>query len=428
VTERRVAKRPERAAITQEAWRSPHRIEVTRVRHRGTRRNVVRAGLATLSACLVSCSPGDSSNGLEAPLGGPKVVALLVTPKVIRDFEDPVPSVSAFFDHYAPLIKPASNTIIVVAVGNTEHILQYRGSDHWDDPVSWAWFTEFRENPDPRPLDYHGVSRILNAFRSEARRRRLDVVIFDQIDQGREFAETRWKDLRHPECLDRDFRDAFRVWQPLRPDAFEYVSAPGGIIEGTLCGDFLMDQASVYVSDLAFDGLLFHNQLGTRGQWLPTFGPGWSPWESAAIQHFVDRARERMGTRQLVWFDSYNPVAVEFSTWSWPRTAYGAFDYILAAGFAVITETDRYRANLRSKLDLSPPVPVLATLDYVDPWYEYNSATAFPAESERLEEIALLHRNEIAGVFLFGHDERGDLIPARLWEDFSDQFWGVKRQ
>ena len=354
-----------------------------------------------------------------------EVVVILVTPKLIRDFEDPLPSVSAFFDHYGPLVQRASKTIVILAVGNTEHMFQYRGSDHWDDPVSWARFTEFRENPDERPLDYYGISRILNAFRSEAERRSLDIALYDQVDQGREFAETRWKDLRHSECLDRDFEDAFRVWQPMRADSFEYVTAPGGIAEGTLCGDFMIDQASVYMSDLSFDGLLFHNQLGTRGHWLPDFGPGWTPWESAAIQRFVDRARERMGERELIWFDSYNPVPVEFSTWSWPSTAYGAFDYILASGFAVITETDRYRANLRSKLDLSPSVRVLATLDYADPWYFYNSATAFPDESERLEEIALQHRSEIAGFFLFGHDEKGDLIPSRLWRDFSDRFWGV---
>ena len=86
-----------------------------------------------------------------------------------------------------------------------------------------------------------------------------------------------------------------------------------------------------------------------------------------------------------------------------------------------------YRANLRSKLDLAGGVPVLATLDYADPWYSYNSATAFPEESELLEVIALEHRREIEGVFLFGHDEQGELIAEPLWRDFADRFWGRDR-
>ena len=213
----------------------------------------------------------------------------------------------------------------------------------------------------------------------------------------------------------------------MRPDAFEYASAPDGIVEGTLCGDFMIDQADRYLTDLGFDGLLFGNQLGTRGHWVPEFGPGWTVWESQAIQRFADLADERLGEHQLMWFDSYNPVHVEFATWSWPPGAYPAFDHILAAGFAVITDTRRYRANLRSKLDLAGGVPVLATLDYADPWYSYNSATAFPEESELLEVIALEHRREIEGVFLFGHDEQGELIAEPLWRDFADRFWGRDR-
>ena len=56
-------------------------------------------------------------------------------------------------------------------------------------------------------------------------------------------------------------------------------------------------------------------------------------------------------------------------------------DYILAAAFCVITWPERYEDNLASKLRLMHRPPVLATLDYVDPWYTYDSMTEYAEES-----------------------------------------------
>jgi hypothetical protein len=126
-----------------------------------------------------------------------------------------------------------------------------------------------------------------------------------------------------------------------------------------------------------------------------------------------------------MWFDSYNRVQVEHDTWSFPSDGYGYFDYIMASGFCVITETGRYLDDLKSKLALPNHPPILATLDYVDPWYTYNSMTAFPEESKRLEDIAVQYRDRIGGLVFFANDEVGGLVPAQLIASFAARFYGA---
>lgn len=53
-------------------------------------------------------------------------------------------------------------------------------------------------------------------------------------------------------------------------------------------------------------------------------------------------------------------------------------DYVLAAGFCVITFHERYIQSLRSsKLTLRLHPKILAMLNYVDPWYDDNSKDDF---------------------------------------------------
>src|SRR5205809_6917044 len=99
-----------------------------------------------------------------------------------------------------------------------------------------------------------------------------------------------------------------------------------------------------------------------------------------------------------MWFDSYNNRQVERDTWSFPTDGYRSFDYLIAAGVCVITITERYIDNLNSKLHLTGGPRVLATPDYVDPCYTYNSISAYPTESARLEAIATAIRATIEGI------------------------------
>ena len=116
-----------------------------------------------LSGAVLSCS--DTTMAM-----GPKTVVLFATPKIISDFANSEVDVNQFLDHYEPLISRASETIVIFAVGNSEHILEYRGKDYWDDGVEWARHTGF---PSLRPvseqaLNYHQVEEIVRAFKSRA--------------------------------------------------------------------------------------------------------------------------------------------------------------------------------------------------------------------------------------------------------------------
>ena len=194
-------------------------------------------------------------------------------------------------------------------------------------------------------------------------------------------------------------------------------------MEGTQCGEFLADQVAHYTTDLGFDGILYGNQLGTRGRWWPGNGPGYSDAEAAAILAFFEYSKRALGDKELMWFDSYNNRQVERDTWSFPTDGYRSFDYLIASGFCVVTFTERYLDDLNSKLQLTGGPRVLATLDYVDPWYTYNSMTSFPVESARLETIATGYRDRIDGIVFFANDQNGTLVPRQVIESFAERFY-----
>jgi hypothetical protein len=99
----------------------------------------------------------------------------------------------------------------------------------------------------------------------------------------------------------------------------------------------------------------------------------------------------------------------------------------MVSGFAVITFPERYIDNLDSKLPLRGPTRLLATLDYVDPWYFYNSMTEFPAESMRLEQIAIAYRDQVDGIVFFANDHEGVPVPRHLIESFARRFFDGRR-
>lgn len=352
----------------------------------------------------------------------PQTVTLLVTPKMLADFGHPEIDIEQFLLHYEPLIARASETIVIFAVGNSDHILTYRGPGYLNDAVEWARFTDGRP-VSFRSLSYAQIENIVRVFKSTASAKGFKIKIFDQVDPGNEFTDNPFKYLRHSECMDLTWM-SFDIRGRLRKDSEVYATARSGTVEGTLCGSFLVDQANAYLRDLGFDGLMYGNQFGTRGRWLPDNGPGYSLAEATAIHDFLDYSRRILAEKELMWFDSYNNVDVERTTFSFPRDGYHYFDYIVAAGFCVISFPDRYVDDLRSKLALTDRHRVLATLDYVDPWYTYNSMTSYPDESARLEQIAIAYRSQIDGIVFFANDEMGSLVPRPLVESFARRFFG----
>lgn len=361
------------------------------------------------------------TTALPAATRPPQAVVLLITPKAIPDFEQPAAGVAAILQRYAPLTTRAAETIIIFAVGNSEHVLMYRGTEHWNDAIEWARYTEGLPVSD-RVLDYRDVDRIVKEFKAQGQAAGLTLKVYDQVDQGVEFALEFWKLDRHPECFSLEW-ESFDIRGAMKADPYPYASAPEGVGDGKNCGRFLIEQTAAYMRDLGFDGVLYANQLGTRGHWLPDNGPGHSSAEENAIRDFLTYSRQTFADRELMWQDSYNNVAVERATWSFPTDAYNRFDYLIASGFAVVTFTGRYKDNLDSKLALPNRPRVLATIDYVDPWYLYKTMHEFREESEWLERIAIERRYIVDGVFLFANDDTGALIPSPLISSFADRFF-----
>jgi hypothetical protein len=353
----------------------------------------------------------------------PASVVLFATPKMLADFENPRSGVAAFLQHYEPLTRRASEVIVIFAVGNSEHMLSYRGPAYMSDSVMWAAYTDGKDVPAfNRKLRFRQIANIVQTFKDVAAESRLRLKVYDQIDPGPEMAWEYWKYTRHPECMDLRL-ESFDIRGRLKPDSLIYASAPQGAPAGKLCGEFIVDQAAVYLRDHGFDGILYGNQFGTRGKWEPGRGPGYTAAEAEAIQAFLDYSNRAYGEREIMWFDSYNNVDVERETFSFPYSGYQAFDYLMASGFCVITDTPRYVDNLESKLRINPGPRILATLDYVDPWYTYDSMRDFAEESQRLEDIAVRYRDRIDGLVFFANDHNGVPVPRRIIEAFAARFY-----
>ncbi len=378
----------------------------------------VGVAFVVLSGCS---SPADAPRTMQ-----PQSIVLLVTPKMLPDFARPDVAIAQFFEHYRPLTSRAAETIVILAVGNSDHILTYRGRAYWSDSVEWARTTDHAP-VSARVLDYRQLDGIVRAFRSAAMTAGITLKIYDHIDSGSEFTvRNDFKYALHPECTANKW-GMFDIRGRLQSDARVYASAPLGIVEGAGCGEFLAAQVATYIHDVGFDGMLFDNQLGTRGRWIPGDGPGYSAGEASAIASFLQYSQRVLAGRDLMWFDSYNPVRVERETFSFPAEGYSYFDYLIASGFCVIPTSQRYVENLESKLNLASPPRVLATLDYVDPWYSYRSMIDYPACSSRLEQTAIDHRYEIDGVMFFASDAMGQLVPRTLVESFAERFFDTNR-
>lgn len=379
-----------------------------------------------IAAALMSCASPMDARSPELPSDSTfaKSVVLLVTPKMLPDFSNPSAAITQFFDNYKSLTSQAAEVIVIFSVGNSDHILNYRGAKYWQDTLEWARTTDFVPVSD-RVIDYNQLAGIVRVFKTVGVAQGVNLKVYDQIDSGGEFTiSSKFKYGVHLECTVNRW-GMFDIRGQLQSDRYVYATAPQGIAEGTLCGDFLADQVAQYTKDLDFDGILFDNQLGTRGRWHEGDGPGYTEEEAKAISAFLQHSRRVLGGRGLMWFDSYNNVQVERNTFSFPADGYGYFDYLIASGFCVMTEDKPYTDNLNSKLQIQNGPKILATLDYVDPWYTYNSMFDYPACSAQLEQTAIAYRNQIDGIMFFANDERGALIPKQIIDSFAARFFGT---
>ncbi len=253
-----------------------------------------RTSLATVCALVLAAACHDPT--APPPLPGPQSIVLLVTPKMIADFANPDSSVAQFFTHYSSLTTRAAQTTVIFAVGNGDHILTYRGTNYWQDTVTWARFTDGVAVSD-RILGYQQVSNIVQSFRNHAATLGIHLKVYDQIDSGDEFSENTFRFGRHSECMDPTWV-SYNIRGALNADPLIYASEPAGITAGTSCGSFLADQVSVYLRDLGFDGILYSNQLGTtrtvasrKRSWIHAGGSARHPRLHAVLERRARVAR-----------------------------------------------------------------------------------------------------------------------------------------
>ena len=108
----------------------------------GSYRTLWRVALIALTALTVANACRDSTGiGSDVPPVStmrPQTLVLFATPKFVFDFDNPEADVDKLLRHYGSLTSRAAETIVIFAVGNSDHMLTYRGSAFSADSVEWA--------------------------------------------------------------------------------------------------------------------------------------------------------------------------------------------------------------------------------------------------------------------------------------------------
>jgi len=335
-----------------------------------------------------------------------------ITPKTIPDFNDPLPAVRGFFEHYKTWIDNARQTVVAFATGNGDHILSYRGQAGWDDTFDWArhnahnasdaarmrhnldWLKRCREggersyNPalsgpsfilSEQTMNYRKLAGIYQAFREEAARRGVNLRVLEYLEPGPEFCECVWK-ARHPEVLGAadspNSATVLDVTASLNKDDTAYAAYPTGIAAGTVAGDFVAAQTAAFTADLNLDGVFLGNQFGLIGFWHPDNAPPATPQRREGVKRFFHTLRKTMGSRLVYWMDTYWPADVEMDRWSMSLENYGQLDAVMVSNFSVITERTQIEPNVRSRVRVAEQLggrpDTLFSVDFVDPWYWYR--------------------------------------------------------
>ena len=345
-----------------------------------------------------------------------QIVCPWVTPKVFPDFNDPLPRVQSFFDHYAEWFRHAGLIVLNFCTGNGDHILNYRGRDAWDEPFDWArysvycgddaaranhngdWLRRVREggersyNPylagpsfilSEQVMTTRVLDRIYHCFREEAARRKINFKLLEYLEPGPEFCRCEWKTKRHPEGAGGSadaggtpVQGVIDVCSTLNADAERYAAFPSGIPAGTNTGDFVSAQTAAFVSDLGLDGVFLGNSFGLTGTWNPDNAPTPTPARREGIRQFFHGLRRAMGDHLIYWMDTYWPAEVENERWAMNEENYAQLDAVMMSNFSVITERTQIVPNLESRLRIAAKhagrPATLFSVDFVDPWYWYR--------------------------------------------------------
>lgn len=121
----------------------------------------------------------------------PQTAVLFSTRQMIKDFDHPSADARAFLEHYAALTANAEKTILIFAVGNSEHILTYQH-----------------------------IAGIVTTFKVVADTLGINLKVFDQVAGCIEFGREYFKLNYHPVCFSRSSIPSTSatswVWAPPR--------------------------------------------------------------------------------------------------------------------------------------------------------------------------------------------------------------------
>lgn len=361
-------------------------------------------------------------------MGNIEILSVLVTPKIFKQPFNSDREINFFFEYYKELFELFDLLIIIFAVGNGEHILLYRGSKFLQDEVKWARYNSYINLKERKvisnfKLTYALIKEIIKKFKSKYRNLR----VFDTLDPGPEFCESEFREKRHPEVMwwddIRNVHHRFFDWcwvdvsAVLKKDTFTYSSFPQGIPEGIRFSDFLTSQLQDYLKDMDLDGIFLQNAYGTLGQWEPRYAKGWGEGFNSVrakyILHFFQSLKQKLGKKEIFWWDTYWPKEYEYGAWSVPEEAYHYMDYLLLANHAVIIPPEIAKRNLESKLNLKHPKLILS-IDLVDPWYEYKTYEKYPYHFTGTLKILKEFKSKIDGIQIWLNDAWGNFVPREV--------------
>ena len=352
-----------------------------------------------------------------------KVISVLLTPKFIKNFDNPDEDINKFFKYYKKLLDEYKQIIIIFGIGNSDQILKYRGPGYLNDNVPWDRYINFtlknRKIISEQTLNYHQIKNIVRQIKYLGKENGYgEVKVFDLLDPGPEFCERDFKENRHLECMYLDDpRNPNRVigdWafldiiSKLKKDSFQYSSYPEGIPEGTKTSDFVINQTRDYLKDMDMEGIWLQNAFGTVGQWDIKYARGYSEEESREILYFFKNLKLVLEKKEIMWFDSYWPKEYEHDYWSVPDEAYEYMAYLQIATYAVLCKSERIRPNLVSKMNL--PCKLIYSVDFVDPWYDYNTYKKYPERLRVIIEILKENIHNVDGIQIWANDEQGKFI------------------
>jgi hypothetical protein len=193
---------------------------------------------------------------------------------------------SDLFRQWAALIRRVDSVAIMLWTADGSEILDYRGS--MGDEIEWARYIGIGSPPkdapadDPTRIGLHAVSHlymdnppkmtygtlamIVRTLKQVGREMTgKPIYVGATFDPGPEFANSKFKYVRHPEIAKGDThgRDTWvSCIARLHADNVSYAGFPKGITENMSIGTFLGGQSQHFLTDMGFDYLWLSNGFG----------------------------------------------------------------------------------------------------------------------------------------------------------------------